>query len=525
MGENGLLETDVLVIGSGIAGGITAWQLARQGVTVLLVSRSENPEESNTRYAQGGIIYRGSTDSPRKLVNDILRAGAGLSLRKVARILAEEGPPLVESLLLQELQVPFDRNADGELQQSLEGSHSVPRIIHAADATGAAIEQTLIQRLRNEPNVTLLTGYTAVDLLTTSHHSQNPLDVYRPPTCMGAYLFDQKNRRVIRCLAKTTVLATGGVGSIFLRTTNPPGARGDGLAMAARAGARIINMEYIQFHPTAFYQERAPLFLISEAVRGAGARLLNHRGEAFMAKYAPRWKDLAPRDVVARSILQEMINQDVPYVYLDLATHLSANDIQQRFPNIYQYCLNHGVDITRQPIPVVPAAHYSCGGIWTDTWGRTTLQRLYAVGEVACTGLHGANRLASTSLLEGVVFGNRVAQHIIRTLNRLPSPRSDRYPPWQDTGTEEPDPALIQQDMNTIRHIMWNYVGLVRKTRGLRRALRDLRLLEMEITHFYRITRLTDDLIGLRNAVQSALLVTTAAWRNPRSRGAHYRMD
>ncbi len=525
MVDETLIETDVLVIGSGIAGGITALQLARQGITVTLVSRSPNPEESNTLYAQGGIIYRGVEDSPARLVKDILRAGAGLSLRKPATILAEEGPPLVEQLLIQELGVPFDRHTDGNLQLSLEGSHTVPRIIHAADATGAAIQKALIQRLKIEPNVTLLTGYTAVDLLTTSHHSRNPLDVYRPPTCVGAYLFDQYNRRVIRCLARATVLATGGVGSIFLRTTNPPGARGDGLAMAARAGARIINMEYIQFHPTAFYQEKAPLFLISEAVRGAGARLINHKGEAFMEKYAPQWKDLAPRDVVARSILQEMMSEDVPYVYLDLASHLSSAEIQRRFPNIYQYCLTQGVDITRQPIPVVPAAHYSCGGIWTDTWGRSTIQRLYAVGETACTGLHGANRLASTSLLEGLVFGHRVATHIGKVLPRLSPPRPSRYPPWQDTGIEDPDPALIQQDMNTIRHIMWNYVGLVRKTRGLRRALRDLRLLEMEITHFYRITRLTDALIGLRNAVQSALLVATAAWRNPTSRGAHHRED
>ncbi len=523
MVDDSLLETDVLIIGSGISGGVTALQLARQGISVILVTRASSPEESNTRYAQGGIIYRGENDTPRQLVADILRAGAGLSLRKMARILAEEGPALVEDILIGEFGVAFDRDASGKLQLSLEGGHSVPRIVHAADTTGAAIETALIRRLQQEPNITLLTGYTAVDLLTTSHHSRNPLDVYRPTTCVGAYLFDQQRRRVIRVFARATVLATGGVGSIFLRTTNPPGARGDGLAMAARAGARIINMEYIQFHPTALYQEKAPLFLISEAVRGAGARLKNHRGELFMEKYAPHWKDLAPRDVVARSILQEMIEQEVPYVYLDLASYLPATEIRKRFPNIYQYCRSQGLDITRQPIPVVPAAHYACGGIWTDAWGRSTIHRLYAVGEVACTGLHGANRLASTSLLEGLVFGNRAAVHIGRHLKHLPRPQASRYPPWQDTGVEDPDPALIQQDMNTIRHIMWNYVGLVRNTRGLRRALRDLRLLEMEITHFYRTTRLTDALIGLRNAVQTALLIATAAWQNPHSRGAHYR--
>ncbi|NOX38140.1 MAG: L-aspartate oxidase [Calditrichaeota bacterium] len=518
-----MLEADALVIGSGIAGGIAALQLARQGAQVILVNRTREPTDSNTYYAQGGIIYRGEEDSPRLLVQDIVRAGAGLTRRKTARILAEEGPRLVEQILIRDLQVPLDRLPDGRLALSREGGHSIPRIIHSSDTTGKAIETALIQRLESLENVTFLKGYTAVDLLTPSHHSRNRLAVYEPETCVGAYLFDQKKRRVIRCVAKKTILATGGLGQIFLRTTNPPGARGDGLAMAYRAGARVINTEFIQFHPTALYQEKAPLFLISEAVRGAGARLVDANGQPFMEKYDPLWKDLAPRDVVARGILQEMLEQEIPHVYLDLKSYLPAEEIKQRFPNIYQYCYSQGIDITRELVPVVPAAHYSIGGVWTDEWGRTSIRNLYAIGEVACTGLHGANRLASTSLLEGLVWGNRAARHILNQLPRVAMPDARHLPPWIDTGTEDPDPALIQQDMNVIKHIMWNYVGLVRTTRRLDRAMRELRHLEMEIEHFYRISRLTDSLIGLRNAVQAAILVATAAWKNKQSMGCHYR--
>ncbi len=518
-----LLEADALIIGSGIAGGVAALQLARRGARILLINRSHELTDSNTYYAQGGIIYKGEEDSPGLLVKDIVRAGAGLTRRRTARILAEEGPRLVEAILIRELQVPFDRQANGRLALSREGGHSIPRIIHASDTTGKAIETALLRRLESLKNVTFLKGYTAVDLLTPSHHSRNRLAVYEPETCVGAYLFDQRKRRVIRCVAKKTILATGGVGQIFLRTTNPPGARGDGLAMAYRAGARVINTEFIQFHPTALYQEKAPLFLISEAVRGAGARLVDAQGKPFMEKYDPLWKDLAPRDVVARGILQEMLEQDLPHVYLDLKSYLPARDIKERFPNIYRYCLSQGIDITRDPVPVVPAAHYSIGGVWTDEWGRTTIRNLYAIGEVACTGLHGANRLASTSLLEGLVWGDRAARHILKQLPRMRVPDGRHLPPWIDTGTEDPDPALIQQDLNVIKHIMWNYVGLVRTTRRLDRALRELRHLEMEIEHFYRISRLTDSLIGLRNAVQTAILVATAAWKNKQSVGCHYR--
>jgi L-aspartate oxidase len=372
--------------------------------------------------------------------------------------------------------------------------------------------------------VTLLTGHTAVDLLTPAHHALDRLAVYEEPSCVGAYVLQQSTGRVACCLAKATILATGGLGQIFLRTTNPPGARGDGLAMAYRAGARVINCEFVQFHPTAFSKTNAPCFLISEAVRGAGARLVDERGQPFMQKYDPEWKDLAARDVVSRSIHQEMLARSLTNVYLDAASVLDAAVIKDSFPSIYERCLAHGVDMTREPVPVVPAAHYFCGGVWADEWGRSTLRNLYAVGEVSCTGVHGANRLASTSLLEGLVWGVRAARHIAQALPSLTLFDASGIPPWKQTGVEQPDAALINQDMQAIKHIMWNYVGLVRTDRRLQRAIRELRHLEFEIERFYRAVQLTDSILGLRNAVRSALVVTIAAWENKQSVGCHYRM-
>jgi L-aspartate oxidase len=425
--------------------------------------------------------------------------------------------------LLERVGVQFDRGADGALSLALEGGHSVARIIHAADATGKAIENALLNALVSHPNITLLTGHTAVDLLTPAHHGLNRLAVYDRPSCVGAYIFDQARGRVRRCMAKATVLATGGLGQIFLRTTNPSGARGDGIAMAYRAGVRVVNAEFVQFHPTAFYHRQAARFLISEAVRGAGARLVNAQGEPFMQRYDSQWKDLAPRDVVARSIHQEMLKHDVPNVYLDLRSYVAEAEIRSHFPTIYARCRDYDIDMTKDLVPVVPAAHYFCGGVWVDEWGQTTHEHLYAVGEVACTGLHGANRLASTSLLEGLVWGERSARHILQRLPGQAMPNADDIPPWQDTGVEEADPALMSQDMSAVKHIMWNYVGLVRTTPRLERALRDLRRLDTEIEQFYRRTRLSDELIGLRNAVRAALVVADAAWQNKRSMGCHYR--
>ena len=293
--------------------------------------------------------------------------------------------------------------------------------------------------------------------------------------------------------------------------------------MAYRAGARVINSEFVQFHPTTFYFQHASRFLVSEAVRGAGARLVHADGEPFMQKYSPDWKDLAPRDVVSRSIHHEMLSRDVPHVYLDLRSFIQADHIREHFPNILQTGLSYGVDITQDLVPVVPAAHYLCGGVWTDVWGQTTLNHLYAVGEVACTGVHGANRLASTSLLEGLVWGARSAEHACDALEGSPWARAPEIPPWEDYGTEPPDPALLTQDLSNIKHITWNYVGLIRTTSRLRRAIRELRNLETETESFYRVTRITDGLIGLRTAVRTALVVTMAAWENKRNMGSHHR--
>ena len=520
------IQTDVLVIGCGIAGASAALRLAQDSQRqITLITRAADVEESNTRYAQGGIVTLGEDDSPDLIVKDVLAAGAGLSLPAAAQILAEEGPRLVREVIVETAGGAFDRTPDGGFAFGREAAHSRPRILHVGDATGKAIIQAMIAALRQRPNVRIVPSATAVDLITFPHHSSNPLTVYEPITCQGAYVFEQPQRTVHRYLAGATVLATGGLGRIYRYTTNPRGARGDGLAMAYRAGARVINAEYVQFHPTTLAIEDGEGFLISEAVRGEGGRLLTPDGRRFMADYAPKWGDLAPRDVVARAIHREMIERGYPHVLLDVSTAMSPDHLRERFPTIYARCLSLGVDITRQPIPVVPAAHYFCGGVWTNEWGRTTVQNLYAVGEVACTGVHGANRLASTSLLEGLVWGDRAARDIAAR-GPLPIADAEAVPRWEEEGLEEDaDPALIWRDMRTIQYTMWHYVGLVRSARRLARALRDLNHLKQDIDSFYRATKLNDALIGLRHSVQAALIVAEAAHHNRVSRGCHYRDD
>ncbi len=517
-----LLQTDVLIIGCGIAGATAALELAEAGLDVTVITRATDPAEANTFYAQGGIIYRGQDDSPELLAKDILHAGAGHCNPRAVQILSEEGPPLVKQILLDQAGVQFERS-DGELSLALEGGHSVPRIAHVVDATGKAIEVALLQAVKAQPNIRLLAGFSAIDLLTPSHHSLDRHAVYEPQSCVGAYLLNQADGTVLRCIARYTILATGGLGQIYLNNTNPVGARGDGIAMAYRAGARVINMEFVQFHPTTFYHPNAPRFLITEAARGDGGRLVNAAGEPFMQNYDAEWKDLAPRDVVSRSIYHEMLVNNVPNVFLDLRSTIPEARIREHFPNIYQKCLSYGIDLTRDLVPVVPGAHYSCGGVWVDEWGLSTIERLYAIGEVSCTGLHGANRLASTSLLEGLVWGNRAARHIINQHPAQSAPDPDLIPAWQYIGDELPDPALIGQDMSVIKNMMWNYVGLVRTADRLNRALRELRHLETEIERFYRSSKLTDGLVGLRNAVRTAVIVTMAAWENKQSMGCHYR--
>jgi L-aspartate oxidase len=492
----------------------------------LVITPASEPQEANTYYAQGGIIGRGPEDSVDLLIEDLFRAGAQANHPLAVRLLAGEGPRLLRKYLIEMAGVEFDRDERGELAFTREASHSTERVLHIGDATGRGIEEKLIAALKRRKNVTLLTRHTAVDLITPSHHSRNPRDVYEPLSCVGAYVFDQATGKVRTVLARKTILATGGLGQIFLHTTNPQGARGDGLAMAYRAGARIVNSEYVQFHPTAFYRRSAPRFLISEAVRGEGAQLINDAGQAFMERYAPVWKDLAPRDVVARSIHQEMIDRGIRNVYLDLRSAMSPDRIRERFPTIYATCQSHGVDITRELIPVVPAVHYFCGGVWVDEWGRSSIQNLYAAGEVSCTGVHGANRLGSASLLEGVVWGSRSAQHAVERLSDDLAVDPADIPTWDDSHLiYSTDPALFRQDLETIRRTMWYYVGLIRATYRLRRAIDDLRHMQREIDFFYRHTQLSDALIGLRNVVQAALIVARAAWENKTSKGCHYRQD
>ena len=518
---------DVLVIGCGISGATAALELARDPrCQITVVTKASDPVECNTYYAQGGIIYRGEDDSPERLVEDLIRAGDGMNNRSAVRALATEGPELVHELLVRRYQVPFTLDQHNRLELTREAAHSTNRIAHVHDATGRAIEEKLIEELRRRPNIQLLTRHTVVDLLTPSHHSLDRLAIYEPLSCVGAYVFDESADCVRTVLAKVTVLASGGLGQVFVHTTNPSGATGDGLAMAYRAGARIINAEYVQFHPTVFYYRGRARFLISEALRGEGARLLNSEHQPFMHRYAPQWGELAPRDVVARSIHLEMLRTDAPCVYLDLASVMPSATIAERFPNICSSCREYGVDPTQEPIPVVPAAHYLCGGVWVDEWGRTSLRRLYAVGEVSCTGVHGANRLGSASLLEGLVWGVRAATDIRPKLPEWEVVDSRNIPQWQTERAIDPaDPVLVEHDMGTIKHTMWYYVGLVRTRLRLERALRDLSNLRQDVDAFYRTTRLAPGIISLRSAILAAIIVARAAWENRESRGCHYRED
>jgi L-aspartate oxidase len=518
------VRTDSLIIGTGIAGAAAALRLSDDpNHHVTIITRAKNAADTNSSWAQGGIVTRSLDDSPELLVQDILEAGAGLSSPKAAHILADEGPELVRSVLMERCGVRFDRDERGELVYGLEGAHSVRRIVHVGDKTGDAIVSGMLDALRARPNVTLLTHHTAVDLITFPHHALDPIAIYEPIISHGAYVLNRQSSEVIRILAGHTILATGGLGQIFRNTSNPRGARGDGLAMAWRAGARVVNAEYIQFHPTTLSVRGAPNLLISEAVRGEGATLLTPDGNPFMERYSPEWKDLAPRDVVARAIHMEMLENGYEHVYLDIASKRSPEFIRHRFPQLVESCTQFGIDPARDLIPVVPAAHYFCGGVLVDEWGHTSLTNLYAVGEVSCTGLHGANRLASTSLLEGLVWGDRAARSI--AANRAEPIDNARVPGWVYRGDAEPDPALIEVDMTTIRNVMWHYVGLVRTAERLARAERELRHLWHEIEEFYRSQRLNDALVGLRNAVQVARVVTFAAQRNTVSRGSHYRAD
>ncbi len=516
--------TDVLIIGSGIAGLTAAYILGNENINTIVISKERKASETNTLYAQGGIVTLGPDDDPELLKKDIISAGAGISNPEAVDIVVNRGVKLVKEILIDKLNVPFSKDENGEYLYTKEGNHSCRRILFAKDETGKAIESTFAESVKKLKSVELLTGATAIDLITRHHHSTNPLSLYKEAEVMGAYVLLQKEKKVIRIFAKAVILASGGLGRIFLHTTNPPVARGDGYAMAYRAGANLINMEYVQFHPTSFYHRDADSFLISEAVRGEGAVLINRKGEAFMKNYSKQ-KDLAPRDVVTRAIYEEMLKNGDHYVLLDLSN--IKVDVKDRFPHIYETCKKYGVDISKEPIPVVPAAHYSCGGVKVDTRGRTTLKRLYAAGEVSCTGLHGANRLASTSLLEGLSWGYFAAEDILNSKEIIgEEPAFNEIPPWKyPSKPEKIDPALIVQDWNLIRSTMWNYAGIIRTTRRLNRAKSDLEYLKHRIEKFYKSAEVVDSIIGLRNSVQTALLVIYSAYFNKISRGAHYIID
>ena len=519
-------DADLLVLGAGIAGCTAALRAADLGASVILVAK-DGLGESNTAWAQGGIIGlpgEDEGDSPALLASDILAAGAGLCRPEAVQMLAEQGPKLCRSFLWERIGVPFDLGEDGEPAPTAEAAHSARRIYHAKDATGAAIQKALTEAVRQHPRIQVREGLCLVDLLTSPHHAADPVRLYDPITVHGAYLLDPASGAVVACRAGRTVLATGGLGYLFLHTTNPPSATGDGLAAAFRANARIVNCEFVQFHPTALYIPGKPRQLLTEALRGEGAHLVNRKGERFMTRYAPEQLELAPRDVVSRSIFQELAASQEPCVFLDLKPVAARLDLEDRFPAILASCRAEGIEPTREPIPVVPAAHYFCGGVLVDLDGRTSLPGLYAVGEVACTGLHGANRLASTSLLEGLLWGHLAAEAAVAELPGLPEP--PKLKDWALPMDSEPvDPLLIEQDWNLIRSTLWNYAGILRKRDRLERAYSDFGYLFHRIEAFYREAAPTRPLLELRSAMICARLIVKAALLNPESRGCHYRVD
>jgi L-aspartate oxidase len=519
-------QYDVLIIGAGIAGLTSAIYLGDSGKRVCVINRAFDPEESNTRYAQGGIIWWGEDDSPELLHRDIDEAGDEIGRKQAIRILAEEGGPLVESFLIRRLKVPFDSDIHGHIHRTAEAAHSRPRIIHVTDQTGAAIQTSLTREAKGHPNITMLTGLTAVELISTTHHSRKRGSIYGSTKILGAYVLNRAQGDVFSILASYTIIASGGAGALFKYSTNPDGARGDGIAIAERAGAHVINMEYVQFHPTAFRRDGCASFLISEAVRGEGGILVNPAGERFMQKFRPDLMELAPRDEVARAIATEMRTLRLPSVLLDCRPiQAKGVDLAARFPKIFAQCLEFGVDIRKEPIPVSPAAHYLCGGIRADKWGQTNLSHLYAVGEASCTGLHGANRLASTSLEEGLTWGKRAAENIAGNFSREDF-EEWQIPDWDETMvTEQLLPSWITERLAELRGVMWNAAGIVRDEEGLSEGWEALSLMRIAVERAYRHTKLADDLVGLRNMIHCGLLIIEQARRNRTSRGCHFRSD
>lgn len=508
---------DVIIVGTGIGGLIAALRLAEEGKKIGVFTKSNNPQVTNTNYAQGGIIY----SDDELLSGDIFAASSNTSYEPTRAKIAKYSKKLIEKYLLKEAQTVFNRE-NGELKFTKEAAHSLSRIIYCGDYTGRSIQESLLKLVKTKSNIEIITDHTAVDLVTLNHHGAAPDDKYKPNQVLGIYFLHKD--QVKKVLAPFTILATGGVGNLFLNTTNSEASRGDGQAMVKRAGGELLDMEYIQFHPTTLflknYNKQKMLkerrFLLTEAIRGEGGILLNCDGERFMSRYDANL-ELASRDIVSQSIIKEIIRTNSECVFLDI-THKDPEWTKQRFPDIYKYCLSVGIDITKEQIPVIPSAHYTCGGIKTDLVGQTSLNNLYAVGEVACTGLHGANRLASTSLLEGLSFGHFAAEDILSQT----VPAIFEAKEWVNS-SQQVESDFIEQDMFAIKSTLWNYVGVIRSQRNLKRARSMVFQLKEDIEEFYKQAKLSDELIGLRNAAEIALIIIDQSLKNNTSVGCFYK--
>lgn len=523
------IKTDFLIIGSGIAGLSFALKVADFG-KVALVTKKE-AVNSNTNLAQGGIAsVFGNQDSFDLHIQDTLISGDGLCNQDVVEMVVSNGPPRIRELM--QLGVGFNLRTKNRTDDKTppfdlgrEGGHSQNRIVHAKDMTGQAVEHVLVDRAKSHPNITLYENHIAIDLITCSTRIKRGLvTTTHEDFCCGAYVLDRKTGQIKTFHGGIVLLAAGGAGKVYLYTSNPDIATGDGIAMAYRAGATVANLEFVQFHPTCLYHPNAKNFLISEAVRGEGAILIDAGGSAFMEKYDSQ-KDLACRDVVARAIDTELKKSGEDSVFLDIS-HKDAAFIKERFPNLYEKCLSFGIDMTKEPVPVVPACHYTCGGVATDAMGRTDIQRLYAVGETACTGLHGANRLASNSLLEALVYAHNAAQQAIEDLKLMENRSFPEVTDWDDVGTVDSDELImVSHNWDEIRRLMWNYVGIVRSDKRLARARRRIEIIQQEIRDYYWNFRVSPDLIELRNIAIVAELIIQSAMHRKESRGLHYNIQ